>query len=230
MSPGISVEALRVAVIGAATAEATGLRVALAEAGVPGTQVDLFGTTEGEVVLADYAGEARLIQEPDPDIIATHDVVFVCETGEVGRRAAARSRKKLRCARKSATPLATSTPVLKAVAWIGSRGCPGGGQTTAPARTIENAERRPAKSISSVNTKISMPITALGTSGVRSDSEARRRRALRGVGMRRTSRRETSPAPAAGPGNQTSSRPEPPGRRTQLPLQSSDSALRARCR
>jgi aspartate-semialdehyde dehydrogenase len=62
------------------------VREALARFGVPGERVDLYGITRGEAVLSEYAGEARLIQEPDLTEVADHDVIFLCESGEVADR------------------------------------------------------------------------------------------------------------------------------------------------
>ncbi len=78
----------RVAIIGAATPSGTRLREALAAAGVPGARVELYGTTHGEVVLSEYDGEARLIQEPDLAAIASRDLVFLCEASDVAGRVA----------------------------------------------------------------------------------------------------------------------------------------------
>jgi aspartate-semialdehyde dehydrogenase len=80
--------AARVAVVGAPTTDGTRLREALAERGVPGERVDLYGATRGEVVLSEYDGEARLIQDPSLADIAAHELIFLCERGEVARRAA----------------------------------------------------------------------------------------------------------------------------------------------
>jgi len=76
----------RVAVIGAPTVEGIRVRDALVSAGVPGSRIDLYGTTRGEVLLSEYAGEARMIQEPVLEEIAEHEIVFICEEGEVSRR------------------------------------------------------------------------------------------------------------------------------------------------
>jgi hypothetical protein len=53
----------------------------LEEARVAGGRVDLFGATRGETVLGEYAGEARIIQDPDPEEVAGHAVVYICEHG-----------------------------------------------------------------------------------------------------------------------------------------------------
>jgi aspartate-semialdehyde dehydrogenase len=73
----------RVAVVGAPTIEGAHVREALAERGVQGSRVDLYGTTRGEVVLSEYAGEARMIQEPDVGEVASHELIFICEMGEL---------------------------------------------------------------------------------------------------------------------------------------------------
>jgi len=69
----------RIAVVGAVTVDGSHLRAALVKHGVPGARVDLYGTTEGEVVLSDYGGEARMIQEPDLEDLARHELIFLCE-------------------------------------------------------------------------------------------------------------------------------------------------------
>jgi len=74
------------ALVGAETAEGARIRQALADRGVPGERVNLFGRTEGEAVLSEYAGEARLIQEPEAADLIGHDVIFLCETSEVTHR------------------------------------------------------------------------------------------------------------------------------------------------
>jgi aspartate-semialdehyde dehydrogenase len=79
----------RVAVVGAPSVEGSHLRDALAKRGVPGGRVDLYGATGGEVVLSEYDGEARMIQEPDLDEVARHELIFLCEAGEVAARVAA---------------------------------------------------------------------------------------------------------------------------------------------
>jgi aspartate-semialdehyde dehydrogenase len=77
---------LRVAVVGATSDDGSRVREQLARAGVPGERVELFGRTSGEVVLSEYDGEARIVQEPDPSLIAEHDLIFVCDADPVGRR------------------------------------------------------------------------------------------------------------------------------------------------
>src|SRR5262245_48868982 len=72
----------RVAVVGSGSVEGTLLRAALAERGVAGTQVDLYGVTHGEAVLSEYDGEARLIQDPEASEVGGHEVVFLCEPGK----------------------------------------------------------------------------------------------------------------------------------------------------
>jgi aspartate-semialdehyde dehydrogenase len=75
-----------VAVVGATTPDGARLRQALARRGVPVSRVRLYGTSSGEAVLSEYGGEACLIQEPDLDEIARHDVVFLCEAADVAHR------------------------------------------------------------------------------------------------------------------------------------------------
>lgn len=68
-----------VAVVGAGTPCGALVREALAEQRVAGSRVRLFGTVEGDAVLSEYRGEARLIQAPDLEEIGRHEVIFVCE-------------------------------------------------------------------------------------------------------------------------------------------------------
>jgi aspartate-semialdehyde dehydrogenase len=76
----------RVAVVGAPTVDGTHVRQALAERGVPGARVDLYGQGLGEVLVGEYAGEARMIQEPDLEEVASHELIFLCEPGDVADR------------------------------------------------------------------------------------------------------------------------------------------------
>jgi aspartate-semialdehyde dehydrogenase len=71
----------RIAVLGASSPAGTHLKAALAEQGVPGSRVDLFGGDGDVAILSEYDGEARLVRpaaELDP---AAHAAVFVCEGG-----------------------------------------------------------------------------------------------------------------------------------------------------
>ncbi|MCP3978959.1 MAG: hypothetical protein GY716_06450 [bacterium] len=80
----------RVAVLGAGTPEGTQMREALAGARIPGARVDLYTSGKEEPVLGEYAGEARLIQEPDPAEILEYDAVFLCEAGALAERVIAK--------------------------------------------------------------------------------------------------------------------------------------------
>lgn len=77
--------ARRVAVVGASTPSGTALREALARFGLPGAQVNLYGSAGGEAVISEYDGEARLIQGPELAEIVAHDVVYLCESGTLAR-------------------------------------------------------------------------------------------------------------------------------------------------
>jgi aspartate-semialdehyde dehydrogenase len=79
----------RVAVVGAATSVGLRIRERLASRGVPGSRVDLYGANRGEALLSEYAGEARLVQEPEPGEVGGHDVTFLCERGALTSRVAA---------------------------------------------------------------------------------------------------------------------------------------------
>lgn len=76
----------KIAVLGASTLEGGRVREALEAARVPGRHVDLFDHSDGEALLGEYAGEARLIQDPDPDEISAHRVVLVCGRGASSER------------------------------------------------------------------------------------------------------------------------------------------------
>jgi len=89
MHPSTDNNKNRIAVLGASTLEGTRVRQALAAARVSSEKVDLYGHSEGEVLLSEYAGEARMIQPPDPAEIATHAAVLICERGESTLRVAA---------------------------------------------------------------------------------------------------------------------------------------------
>jgi aspartate-semialdehyde dehydrogenase len=81
-----------VAVVGATTDQGQHVREALAERDVSGSRVDLYGWTDGEAVISEYAGEARLIQEPDLDEIVGHGIIFLCQTGDLSRQIASAAR------------------------------------------------------------------------------------------------------------------------------------------
>ncbi|HJQ99931.1 MAG TPA: Asd/ArgC dimerization domain-containing protein, partial [Candidatus Polarisedimenticolaceae bacterium] len=71
----------KIAVLGAASPAGARLRAALADRGVEGARVALYGAFSEVAVLSEYDGEARLVQpvgELDP---ASCAVVFVCEGG-----------------------------------------------------------------------------------------------------------------------------------------------------
>ena len=74
-----------VAVVGASTPDGAALRHALEVVGIPGARVDLYGTSQGEALISEYAGEARLIQEADLAEIVDHDLIFLCERGDLAR-------------------------------------------------------------------------------------------------------------------------------------------------
>jgi aspartate-semialdehyde dehydrogenase len=79
----------RIAVLGAAAPLGAHLRAALADRGVPGARVTLFGRRRSVAVLSEYDGEARLVQSSDELDAAACDVVFVCERGDDGASLAA---------------------------------------------------------------------------------------------------------------------------------------------
>jgi len=71
----------RIAVLGAASPAGAHLKAALADRGVPGERVALFGHQREIAVLSEYDGEARLVQAADELDAATFVAVFVCELG-----------------------------------------------------------------------------------------------------------------------------------------------------
>jgi aspartate-semialdehyde dehydrogenase len=74
----------RIAVVGAASPAGTRLKTALADRGVDGARVVLYGAASKVAVLSEYDGEARLVQpvgDLDPKACAA---VFVCEPGHDG--------------------------------------------------------------------------------------------------------------------------------------------------
>jgi len=73
----------RVALVGAEAPEGVSMRQALAESGVPGERVDLYGSSDGDMLISEYAGEARLIQQPDIEEIISHDLVLLCEKSQL---------------------------------------------------------------------------------------------------------------------------------------------------
>jgi aspartate-semialdehyde dehydrogenase len=72
----------RIAIVGAATQNGNLVRGELERRRVAGRRVDLYGAAAAEPVISEYAGEARLIQSPDPEELQGHDVVFLCEEGQ----------------------------------------------------------------------------------------------------------------------------------------------------
>ena len=76
----------RLAVLGAASPAGSYVKAALADSGVAGARVDLYGHRSDVAVLSEYDGEARLVQaagELAPEECAA---VFVCELGHEGPR------------------------------------------------------------------------------------------------------------------------------------------------
>ncbi len=77
----------RVAVLGSSSVRGARMRQALAEFGLPGSRVALYGVADKEEpILSEYDGEARLIQTPDLEELVSKDVVFLCETGQLVER------------------------------------------------------------------------------------------------------------------------------------------------
>lgn len=71
----------RIAVLGAASPAGAHLRAALADRGIPGERVALFGLQREVAVLSEYDGEARLVQVADELEADAYGAIFVCEPG-----------------------------------------------------------------------------------------------------------------------------------------------------
>jgi aspartate-semialdehyde dehydrogenase len=71
----------KIAILGAASPAGAHLKAALADRGVPGGRVSLFGLEREVAVLSEYDGEARLVQVADELDAAACQAVFVCEVG-----------------------------------------------------------------------------------------------------------------------------------------------------
>jgi len=71
----------RIAVLGAASPAGAHLKAALADRGIPGGRMALFGLQREVAVLSEYDGEARLVQAAAELDAAAYDAIFVCELG-----------------------------------------------------------------------------------------------------------------------------------------------------
>jgi aspartate-semialdehyde dehydrogenase len=71
----------RIAVLGAASPGGARIRAALADRGVPGSRVALYGVASEVAVLSEYDGEARLVQPVGELDALSCAAVFVCEPG-----------------------------------------------------------------------------------------------------------------------------------------------------
>ena len=85
----------RFAVVGATGPDGSRVRAALAQAGIPGDRVDLFGAAEGEAVLSEYGGEARLVQDESEADFDGYDGIYLCTGGEVAARVRASARGRV---------------------------------------------------------------------------------------------------------------------------------------
>jgi aspartate-semialdehyde dehydrogenase len=74
----------KIAILGAASPAGAHLKAALADRGIPGGRVSLFGLKREVAVLSEYDGEARLVQAADELDAAACQAVFVCEVGHDG--------------------------------------------------------------------------------------------------------------------------------------------------
>ena len=74
----------RIAVLGAASPAGAHLKSALAERGIPGGRVDLFGLQREVAVLSEYDGEARLVQAAGTLDASAYGAIFLCELGHDG--------------------------------------------------------------------------------------------------------------------------------------------------
>ena len=75
-----------VAVLGAASTAGAGVKAALADRGVSGDRVALYGPSSDVAVLSEYDGEARLVQPSEEFDATACAVVFVCERGPEAAR------------------------------------------------------------------------------------------------------------------------------------------------
>jgi aspartate-semialdehyde dehydrogenase len=71
----------RIAVLGAASPAGAHLKAALADRGIPGARVALFGLQREIAVLSEYDGEARLVQAANELEAGAYAAIFVCEIG-----------------------------------------------------------------------------------------------------------------------------------------------------
>jgi aspartate-semialdehyde dehydrogenase len=71
----------RVAVLGAASTAGAHVKAALADRGVPGTRVALYGHQRDVAVLSEYDGEARLVQAASELDAPAYAAIFVCDRG-----------------------------------------------------------------------------------------------------------------------------------------------------
>jgi len=79
----------RIAVLGAASPAGAYVKAALADRGVAGNRVDLYGHRSDVAVLSEYDGEARLVQAAGELEAGGCAAVFVCELGYEGQGLAA---------------------------------------------------------------------------------------------------------------------------------------------
>src|SRR5262245_31855207 len=75
----------RIAVLGATSPAGGYLRAALADRGVPGACIELYGHGRDVAVLSEYDGEARLVQSVDDLDPVSFAALFVCEEGHDAR-------------------------------------------------------------------------------------------------------------------------------------------------
>jgi len=75
----------RIAILGAASPAGAYVKAALADRGVAGNRVDLYGHRSDVAVLSEYDGEARLVQAAGELEAADCAAVFVCEPGHDGQ-------------------------------------------------------------------------------------------------------------------------------------------------
>lgn len=96
MAPARAESPDRIAVLGAASPAGGHLRAALADRGIPGRRVELFGHGSEVAVLSEYDGEARIVQSAAGLDAADFAAVFVCEPGhDAGALSAAASAGRL---------------------------------------------------------------------------------------------------------------------------------------
>lgn len=80
--PAEEKQGLRIAFFGAMTPLAQEIRDQLAQAPIPVARLRLFDTAGHEGAVTEFGGEARLVAEPDRDLMRETDLSFICGDGD----------------------------------------------------------------------------------------------------------------------------------------------------